>query len=131
MVRRNDYATNEGVRRDIYFEREDLEFVVEGFELGEPDGEIYDEESGDYFYHGFKSFNEAAKKYIELIEKGWETVRLSIRPKKTWKADALFLFHSYKEPVKEYCWALVQLSIDEINKECAEKLKKIQEILRR
>ena len=137
MGRIYDRVSEEGVVREIYFEKNDLKFVVEGYELGEPDPseecseEVY---AGEYFYHNFDSFKEAVEKFIELVDKGWETVRLSIYPKEDsglHKTGVGFSFQYSKDYKRESTWSVVQVNINKISENYAKKLQKIQEILTR
>ena len=85
----------------------------------ELEGECVMEEGLDIF--------EALRKFVELVDKGWEVVNLTIRPKER-QSDANFLIEISRWPK---CGVSVIVSVNEteINKELAEKLKKIKEIV--
>jgi len=134
-VKVRDNAAPYGLRREVYFDARDLVFEVEGFELGEPDcaeGCFEDEEVGDYFSEMYSSFDEAVRKYLELKEKGWKTVRLRILLK---NSEAVgngcvdFRLFSCREWNSDYFWVSVVVSADELCKSYAEKLVRIKRVL--
>lgn len=135
MVRKRDVVTSYGVVKELYFDEKDLVFIVEGYEYGEPDPiEEFCEEDieGDYFYQRYEKFDEAIQKYLELKEKGWETVRLRIEPKDRKALENMnvdFRFYSYREYGHDYCWVGIFVRVDGFCESYAKKLKKIQEII--
>jgi len=126
-----DYVINQSVIRDIFFNNDDLAFVVEGYEfesdmLRETDYEP--EFEGDTFHEVYTDFIKAIEKYIELVKAGWEIVEFRIRLKKGSTIRNLgydFVFVSQKEK------STLKISIN-TTKLCeiyAKKIAKIQEII--
>jgi len=70
---------------------------------------------------------EALRKFVELIDKGWEVVNLTIRPEER-QQDVNFLIEIRKWPTRGIS-VIISVNETKINKELAEKLRKIKEII--
>ncbi len=83
-----------------------------------------DEEEYNVYYREFDDFDKAVKKYLELREKGWEIVSISIRPKD--KNDKI-KFEFIKN--EEETFVHVTINEEVINKKVIEKFERIKKIL--
>jgi|GEM_PF-6266474 len=82
-----------------------------------------DELEGDCFYKSYSELKEALKKFIELLEKGWEEVTLSFLSKDDEKAT--FVFRMTNTGV---C-AVFSVNKEKLLEDCGRKLSKIWDIL--
>ncbi|MCD6101603.1 MAG: hypothetical protein J7J77_00925 [Candidatus Cloacimonetes bacterium] len=128
-----DYVTDKDVLREIWLDESDLEFIVEGYEFEEDEMKEMDTEpefEGDYFYKRFKTFREAVKKYLELLEMGWEVVRFSIHIKTPNKLNNIGLKLDFY--VGEFRTSLgVMINTTKLCENYAKKLIEIEKILRK
>lgn len=135
MANVREVPTVDGLRKEIYLDKSELFFIVEGYEKGEPDyAEMCfdDEIEGEYFYERFTNFDDAVEKYLELKEQGWETVRFRIEPKdkeimKNHGVDVRL--HNCKEGSYEYCWIGFYINVEKFCEVYAKKLKEIFKII--
>ncbi len=123
-MKTKDYEFKGRMYRSIHFDEEDITIYVEAFQYSEDEEHQLDafyEFQGDYFYDNFKSLKDAVLKCKELLDKGWEVVRLSIKT-----GDTHFY---YEDIVNNKAWANIKIDLTEINKELSDKLAKIRNIV--
>jgi len=131
MKRYSEKRSDGNIWKQVIFKDDDVKITLNAWEYAED----YERETdfADFEYEGdtrseeYTDILKALKTFVELIDKGWEIVELSIRPKKR-QSDAnfaVYIRNSYGRGI------LVTVSVNEteINKELAEKLKKIKEII--
>ena len=126
-----DTVSGEGVCREILFDSEDVQFIVEGYEFAEDEMkevECEEEFEGEYFYDAYNNFRDAIEKYLELLEDKWEVVRFYIRLKSSKIPEEIgvnLLFN-----VSEYSITLdILINSTKLCESYAKKLAKIQEII--
>ena len=127
-----DTVSKDSVIREVFFDNEDIQFVVEGYEFAEDemkDMACVQELEGDYFHETYNNFKDAVEKYLELLEAGWETVRFYIRlkpPKILEEVGVSLLFD-----VNEYNTSLgILINSTKLCESYAKKLIEIERILR-
>ena len=127
-----DTVSKDSVIREVFFDDEDIQFVVEGYEFAEDemkDMACVQELEGDYFHKTYNNFKDAVEKYLELLEAGWETVRFYIRlkpPKILEEVGVSLLFD-----VNEYNTSLgILINSTKLCESYAKKLIEIERILR-
>ena len=127
-----DTVSKDSVIRKVFFDNEDIQFVVEGYEFAEDemkDMACVQELEGDYFHKTYNNFKDAVEKYLELLEAGWETVRFYIRlkpPKILEEVGVSLLFD-----VNEYNTSLgILINSTKLCESYAKKLIEIERILR-
>lgn len=138
MEKRSSYRIrgNEKVEtKEIYFSPDEIEISLDAEEEDTMDVGIYGDFEADYErITGDKLiktnvFQEIAKlfqKAAEYVEQGWENVRISIRT--TGEHSLAIEFRNTTGGISPI-WADIVISVEDINKDCAEKLVKIREII--
>lgn len=133
-IRSGEYYDKDGKRhetKEIYFDLDEIEITLNAEKISLMDiGEECEECEEDYrrieidkdnpFFSLTKLFA-LAKQYVE---QGWEDVNIRIET----KGNYHFVFSIQNSKMKPV-WACMVVSIEDINKDCAEKLKAIKEIL--
>ena len=78
------------------------------------------EEGTDYFLGTFDTFDEAARKYLELKNTGWEIVRFTIRPKAK-DSDVRFTVNNDQ--------ASILVDVKVISRELSDALRRIKSVI--
>lgn len=112
------------MKKIVNFDEKDLDFVVEAWEREEDEDATMcnthvEGEMGGYVYESFPTFDEACRKYVELLEKGWDRVLLKAASKERGWVD--FTFTSGR--------ACIIIDADKLNSEALSKLEQIRKIL--
>ena len=121
-MKARDYEFDGELRREYYFGREDLVFTVEAYryKVDEDFEHGYGYEPvGDTLHENYNSFEEAVRKCIELIDKGWEVVRMSVHG----RSDEIDVWFKVDFSTG-YTGYYVSLSLSKISKEFSEKLRR-------
>lgn len=132
MKRRSEKRPDGNIWKEIIFYNDDVKVALEAWQYAEDEDRYlwgFDETEiqGDHIKEENIDVIEALKLFVELIEKKWDVVSLDIMPKE-YQKDANFRISITNRP-KRGIEIFITINETEINKELADKLKKIKEII--
>jgi len=138
MEIRSSYRIENGKKKEtkeIYFDPNEIRIDLNAEEKDVVEAGIEADFDTDYFTikgeelkgkNVFKILAELFQKASEYVEQGWSNVGISIR---TIGEHSLAIGFRNTGGAISPIWADIIISVEEINKDCSEKLTKIREIL--
>ncbi len=126
MVESRDYEYGGKLFREVHFDKKDLVVSVEAYQYAADENRELDFEpefEGAYFEERFERMVDAIRKCIELIDEGWEVVRLIVRSRGN---NNFYFICSLTSPT---CYGGITIDLTDVNKSLSEKLAKIKQIL--
>ena len=126
MVESRDYEYGGKLFREVHFDKKDLVFSVEAYQYAIDENietDFMPEFMGDTFEGNFERMVDAIKKCIELIDEGWEVVRLIVRS----RGNNNFYFIC--SLTSTTCYGGITIDLTDVNKTLSEKLAKIKQIV--